>query len=82
MPPPFHGLGPFLGEVVLGERLQRTHELAVDDAREKRVELAGDGGHRRFVEKGEALRDFAIEDEAARLRDSAHGRCGWVMLRT
>ena len=35
LPPPLHGLRPFLGEVVLCQCLQRTHELAIHDAREE-----------------------------------------------
>jgi hypothetical protein len=37
--PPLHRLGPFLGNVVLSDALQGTHELAVHDARRERIEL-------------------------------------------
>ena len=53
--PPLHRLGPFLGEVVLRESLQGAHELAVDDPRGERIEVAGDRRHPGFVEQRQTL---------------------------
>ena len=53
--PPFHGLGPFLGQVVLGESLQGADELAVDDPGRERIQLAGSRGHPGFVEERQPL---------------------------
>ena len=61
--PPLHRLGPLLGHVVLGEALQRAHELAVDDARRERIELPGDRRHPGLVEQRQTLLDVAVEDE-------------------
>ena len=80
--PALHGCRPLLGQVVLRERLQRTHELAIDKPGEERVEFAGDHGHGRFVEKPQALGDVAFEDEAACLGDPTHGGSGRIALRT
>src|SRR5687768_15746683 len=49
--PPLHRLGPLFREVVLRERLQCAHELAVDDPRREGIEFAGDGSHAGFVEE-------------------------------
>ena len=80
--PSLHGLGPFLGQVVLGESLQGADELAVDDPGRQRIQLAGSRGHPGFVEEGQPLLDLAGEDEAARLCDPADGRGGRVATRT
>ena len=53
--PPLHRLGPFLGDVVLGESLQGADELAVDDPRRERIEVAGDRRHPGLVEQRQAL---------------------------
>ena len=80
--PPLHGLGPFLGQVVLGESLQGADELAVDDPGRERIQLAGGRGHPGFVEERQPLLDLAVEDEAARLRDPADGGGSRVTTRT
>ncbi len=81
LPPSLHGLRPLLGQVVLRDRLQRTYELAVHDSGEEGIELAGDRDDGRFIEQLEALLDVAIQDEAARLRDSADRGRGGIVLR-
>ena len=73
--PSFHGLRPFLGDVVLRQCLKRAHHLAVDDSRGERIELTRhrcDGG---LVEQVQAARDLALQDQAARLSDATKGRC-------
>jgi hypothetical protein len=55
--------------------LQRAHELAVDDARRERIQLARGRRDPDFIEKGEPLLDFAGEHEPARLGDPADRRC-------
>ena len=74
--PPFHGLRPLLGKVVLCDRLKRTDHLAVDHARRQRIELTGHRRDCRFVEEVQSARDVPFQDQAARLRDPAerHGR--------
>ncbi len=81
LPPALHRLRPLLGQVVLRERLQRAHDLAVDDPGGEGIELAGDRGHARFVEEPEPLRDVAFEDQAAGLGDPADGGRGRRALR-
>ena len=61
--PPFHRLGPLLGHVVLGEALQCAHELAVDDTRRERIEVAGDDRDPGFVEQRQTRLDVAVQDE-------------------
>jgi len=61
--PPLHRLGPLLGHVIQGQALQRTHELAVDDARGERVELTGTRRDPGLVEQRQTLRDIAVQDE-------------------
>ena len=80
--PPLHGCRPLLGLIILRERLERTHQLAVDKPGEERVEFAGDHGHGRFVEKPQALGDVAGQDDAPCLGDPAHGGSGRIALRT
>ena len=79
--PPLHRRRPLLGQVVLRERLQRAHQLAVDDPRGEGIELAGDRGHGRFVEEPQALLDVAVQDEAAGLGHPAHGGSSRIALR-
>ncbi len=77
--PVLHGRRPLLGEVVLRDRLQCAHDFAVDDARRQRIDLAGDGGDRGFVQQIDAAGDLAREDDASRFGDAAHrGRGGVV----
>jgi hypothetical protein len=66
--PPFHRLGPFLGDVVLRESLQRTDDLAVHESRRERIEVPGDGCHPRLVEQGQTFLDIAAEDAQPRRR--------------
>ncbi len=80
--PPLHGLGPFLGQVVLRESLQGTDELAVDDPGRERIQLAGSRGHPCFLEERQPLADLAVEDEAACLRDPADGGSSRITART
>src|SRR5215204_2650449 len=40
--PPLHGFGPLLSLVVLGERLERTHDFAIDEPRVQRFQLTRD----------------------------------------
>ena len=63
--PPLHHFGPFLGDVVLREALQRAHELAVDDSRRERVEVAGDRRHSHVVEQRQAFSHVAVQDQQA-----------------
>ena len=72
--PPFHGLRPLLGKVVLRDRLKSTDHLAVDHARGERIEFTGHRRDRRFVEEIQSARDLALQDEAARLRNPAERR--------
>ena len=80
--PSLHGFRPFLGEIVLRDPLQGAHELAVDDPRGERIELARDRGDACFVEEHQALLDLARQDEASRLRDASNRGSGRVTLRT
>lgn len=50
LPPALHGLRPLLGEVVLRDRLEGADNLAVHDPGRQRIDLAGHGRHRGFVE--------------------------------
>ena len=72
--PPFHRLGPLLGHVVLGEALQCANELAVDNPRRERIEVAGDDGDPGFVEQRQTRFDVAVQDEQPGFatRPSAH----------
>ena len=74
VPPALHRRRPLLREVVLPERLERTHHLAVHQSGPEGIEFAGDGRRGRFVEQRETSRDIALQDEAACLRDPADGR--------
>jgi len=49
--PPLHRLGPLLGDVVLGEALQRADELAVDDPGRERIEVPGHRCHPNLIEQ-------------------------------
>jgi hypothetical protein len=71
--PPLHRPSPLLGQVILPERLERAHQLAVDNPSREGIEFAGDRGHGRFIEEAQALRDIALQDKAAGLSHSAHG---------
>ena len=71
--PPLHHLGPLLGEVVQREALQGAHELAVDDPRRERVEVARDGRHPGLVEQRQTVLDVAVKDEQAGLGHPADG---------
>jgi hypothetical protein len=81
VPPALHRLRPFLGEIVLPERLQRTHHLAVHQSGPERIELAGHRRGRCFVEQREASRDIALQDEAPCLRDTSDRRGSRVTTR-
>ena len=63
--PPLHHFGPFLGDVVLREALQRADELAVDDPGRERVEVAGDRRHSHVVEQREAVLDITVQNQQA-----------------
>src|SRR5688500_686812 len=68
-----HRRSPLLGQVVLPDRLDRALELAIDDPRKKRIELARDDGYACFIEEPQTLRDIAGQYEAAGLGHPAHG---------
>ena len=80
--PPLHRLGPLLGHVVLGEALQRAHELAVDDAGRERIELPGHRRHAGFVEQRQTLLDVAVQDEQPGLGNPSDGARRRVQPRT
>ena len=80
--PPLHRLGPLLGHVVLGEALQRAHELAVDDPGRERIEVPGDGRHPGFVEQRQTLLDVAVQDEQPGLCHPSDGARRRVARRT
>ena len=79
--PPFHRLGPLLGDVVLRETLQCAHELAVHDAGRERIEVTGDRRHPGLVEERQTLLDIAVEDAQPCLGHLSDGACGRVTLR-
>ncbi len=81
VPPPLHFLRPLLCEMVLPERLERTHDLAVHQSGPERIELTGDRSHRGFVEQREAPRDVALEDQTSCFRDPANGRGSGLAIR-
>ena len=62
--PAFHRLGPLLGQVVLGQSLQRADQLAVDDPGRQRVEVARGRRDPGLVEQCQAPVDLAVEDRA------------------
>ena len=74
VPPALHRRRPLLREVVLPERLERAHHLAVHQSGPEGIEFAGDRRRGRFVEQRETSRDVALQDEAACLRDPSDGR--------
>ena len=76
LPPALHRLRPLLGQVVLRERLQRAHDLAIDDPGGEGIELTGDRRDGRFVEEAQPPRDIAFEDQAAGLGDTTEGGGG------
>jgi hypothetical protein len=61
--PPFHHVGPLLGRVVLGESLQRAHELAVDKSRRERIEVRRDHRYPHVIEQRETFSHIAGQDE-------------------
>ena len=74
--PPLHRLGPLFGHVVLCEPLQSANELAVDDPRRERIEVAGSDRHSHLVEQFEPRLDLAAQDEEPRFcHPSDRARC-------
>jgi len=71
--PPFHGLGPLLGAVILRETLKRAHKLAEEDASRQRVERAGDGSDAGLIEHRHAGRDVTVENTQTCLGDGTDG---------
>ena len=79
--PPFHRVGPLLGNVVKGQALQRAYKLAVDDAGRQRIELPGHCRHAGLVELRQTLLDLSCQDEQSRVRYPTDGTGGRVTFR-
>ena len=71
--PTLHRVSPLLSHLVLGETLQRAHELAEDDPRRERIELPGHGCDPSLVEQRQPLLHVAIEDEQSGLCHPSDG---------
>ena len=65
--PSLHGVGPFLGSVILGKPLECADRAAVQDCGAHGVELPGQRGHGGLVQNRQALLQVALEDEDAGL---------------
>jgi hypothetical protein len=79
--PPLHGIGPFLGHVVLRESLQGADKLAVDDPGRERIEVSGDRRHSNLVEQRKALLDITLQDQQPCFCHSSEGARRRVELR-
>ena len=66
--PLLHRLGPLIGPVVLGERLEGTDRAAEQDHRGHPVQLARHRGDRRLVQERQPLLDLSEQDQRASLR--------------
>src|SRR5687767_434400 len=82
LPPAFHGFGPFLSQVVLGQRLQCANDLAKDDAGREWINLAGDRRQSCFIEQRKSLRYITFEDQAPGLCYPSNGGCSRSALRS
>ena len=80
--PPLHGLGPLLGEVVLGEPLEHADQLAVDHPGRDGVEFTGDGGHTRLLDEIQAPTDLARQDHRMCLGHPTEGGRRGVAVRS
>jgi hypothetical protein len=60
--PPFHHLGPFLGQVILGDALQGAHQLAVHNARRQRIQLSRCRRDPHLLQQRQSGVDIAVED--------------------
>src|SRR6185503_1631192 len=59
--PALHGPGPLLRQIVLRERLQRAHDLAVDHPGRHRIDLAREHRDAGLVEGLEPVADLAAD---------------------
>ena len=71
--PPLHRLGPLLGDVILGEALQRADELAVDDTCRERIKVPGHCRHPGLVEQRQTLLDIPVHDQQPGFCDPSEG---------
>ena len=65
--PSVHGVGPFLGSVILGKPLECAHRAAVQECGAHGVELPGQRCHGGLVQDGQSLLQVPLEDEDAGL---------------